>query len=286
MSLYLFRNRRFFLFAAGVSTLTLLLILAWASGAWGMPKHQTQTPNLTPGISPTTTVALQQCPRHKTAGAIALFYRHNGAEEVRCIVQDPKAEQNDLDTSNAQILSQRLDSVYAMCTVGGVSASISYSSTEEFDPPSMHTEGDINVFLGQDECETVQKAIWEPMMPVTSVALNPFYAQIDDGNPPAELLHQVPSPECATRNDFFAIWYKDATKVCYANGGFLALAQPLESVTKVCSGKNSGEVALQTSPLTGIFLSLDAEQCVTPEHLLRERTISLNEIEIAAPPVG
>ena len=171
-------------------------------------------------------------------------------------------------------MGSTLEQVKRLCAFG-VPATVRYE-LHSLQSGTIDVAGDIMVFLPQDTCQTVEQAIGEPTMAVTSVVFDPSYVGTGDGHPPTWLLHQV---QCDKRTDFFTIWYNGgASKICYANAGTLQLSQPLSEGVKVGSGNNSGEV-LWGSPLTFVSLELEGGQCATPQ-LLRETSISINTIAL------
>jgi hypothetical protein len=189
-----------------------------------------------------------------------------------------------------QILPTPIEDVYEACASGAL-AIVSYNSWEDPKVKADDAIGSIDLPLQDGECKSVQRAVQVATMTVTSVVINPFIG--GQGGPvatPIPLIHQVPASECATRTDFFTIWYADGQqKICFANAGTFTFPHPLTGVVKVCGGFNSGEVLFVEDP-SNLFLSSDIDLslgsseprlCVTPAMLLGEASIAISTIVIS-----
>ncbi|MGH2479825.1 MAG: hypothetical protein ACRDHW_09240 [Ktedonobacteraceae bacterium] len=204
-----------------------------------------------------------------------------------CISQRPAA--NGLSW-HEQILPTPIEEVYKVCA-RGARAIVSYNSWEDPKVKADDARGSIDLTLQDGECTSVQRAVQVATMAVTSVVINPFIGgQGGLVATPVPLIHQVPASACATRTDFFTIWYANGKqKMCFANAGTFTFPHPLTGVVNVCGGFNSGEVLFVEAP-SNLFLpsaidlglgSSEPRLCATPARLLGEASIAITTIVIS-----
>jgi hypothetical protein len=245
--------------------------------------HKHQAVRSVPSSTPTP-----PCPDPKTGNFVVVFYHTaTGAGSFRCISQQPAADGSNWDE---QVLKTPIEGVYEACA-SGAQAFVSYNSWEDPKAKEDDAIGSIDLVLQDGECKSVQRAIDLAAMAVTSVVINPFLGgQVGPTSTPVPLIHRAPVDECATRTDFFTIWYAGgAQKICFANAGVLTLSSPLTGVVKVCGGANSGEALFVKDPsnpfvASGIALGLGSSVprlCVTPDMLLGEASITVTIIVIS-----